>query len=162
LILPAKSHDSVKLGTENSQIQSKSRTFMVELFGPESRSALSLWRDVTALSLNAHEHDLTARQTAILLTIYLEPGPHTVRGIAGALGLGKPAVVRALDTLESGGLLSRAPDPNDRRSVFLERTQGGAARLADLAGLIAAQAAKLTRDATESALPTALTAASVR
>lgn len=134
---------------------------MDDLFEADSRSALSLWRDVTALAMNAHQADLTARQTAILLTVYLEEGPHTVRGIAAGLGLGKPAVVRALDTMEHAGLLRRTPDPKDRRSVFLNRTELGATRLADLAGLIATQAARLARSAvpvTDPGIATALAA----
>jgi excinuclease ABC subunit A len=47
---------------------------------------------------------LTARQTALMLTVYLEAGPHTVRALAQRLGVGKPAVVRAIDTLQDVGL----------------------------------------------------------
>ena len=59
----------------------------------------NLWKDVLANSVKAEGPDLSARQAAILMRIYLEPGPHTVRGLAGALNLGKPAVSRALDAL---------------------------------------------------------------
>jgi DNA-binding MarR family transcriptional regulator len=109
--------------------------------GP-ARSALDLWRGITAQTLRVHGPELTARQTAILLTIYLDPGPHTVRGLAAGLGLGKPAVVRALDAMAADGLVRRVPDPADRRSVFLERTAQGAERLASFAGAIAAEAAR--------------------
>lgn len=118
---------------------------MDDALAGQARTALSLWLDVTAQSMRVDGPDLTARQTAILLTIYLEPGPHTVRGLAAHLGLGKPAVVRALDTMAAAGLVRRVPDPADRRSVFLEPTEAGGERLADFAGLIARQAARLTQ-----------------
>jgi hypothetical protein len=41
--------------------------------------ALTLWREVTLDLVRDGEPDLSARQMAILLTIYLEPPPHTVR-----------------------------------------------------------------------------------
>ena len=34
-----------------------------------------------------------------MFTVYLDPPPHTVRGLAAALGVSKPAITRALDTL---------------------------------------------------------------
>jgi len=74
-------------------------------------TALSLWKDVLANSVKAEGPDLSARQAAILMRIYLEPGPHTVRGLAGALNLGKPAVSRALDALTA---LDLCPPPQGR------------------------------------------------
>ncbi len=50
------------------------------------------------------EPDLSARQTAILLTVYLELPPHTVRGLAKQLGVTKPVITRALDTLGKLGV----------------------------------------------------------
>jgi DNA-binding MarR family transcriptional regulator len=112
----------------------------VQPSNPDARGALDLWRAVTARTLDAFGPDLSARQTAILLTIHLDPGPHTVRGLAAGLGIGKPAVTRALNALEAQDLVRREPDPADRRNVFLTRTEAGAARLADMAALIAAGA----------------------
>ena len=65
--------------------------------------ALTLLKDVLAETVRADGPDLNVRQSAILLRVALEPGPHTVRGLAEALGLGKPAVSRALDALEELG-----------------------------------------------------------
>ena len=39
--------------------------------------------------------DFTLRQLAILLTVYLESPPHTVRGLAKKLGVTKPVVLDA-------------------------------------------------------------------
>ena len=70
--------------------------------------------------------DLSHRQAAILLTIYLDPQPHTVRGLAAGLNVTKPVVTRALDTLGSMKLISRHRDEADRRNVLVRRTVEGA------------------------------------
>lgn len=100
-------------------------------------TALGLWLDVTTQALRAQGPDLTARQTAVLLTIYLNSGPHTVRGLAKHLGLGKPAIVRAIDALQLAGLLQRIPDPADRRNVFITGTDQGTTHLTTYARTIA-------------------------
>jgi DNA-binding MarR family transcriptional regulator len=76
--------------------------------------------------------DLSARQLGVLLTCYLNEGPHTVRGLAAELDLSKPAVSRALDRLIELDLARREVDPRDRRSVLVKRTPKGAALLRDL------------------------------
>src|SRR4029453_11931735 len=52
--------------------------------------ALKLLHEFTYALVKDKEPDLSARQLAILLTIYLEPPPHTVRGVAAKLGVTKP------------------------------------------------------------------------
>nr|WP_082744881.1 MarR family transcriptional regulator [Bradyrhizobium sp. CCH1-B1] len=69
--------------------------------------ALRLWRQVHLDLVRDGESDLSARQTAILLTIYLELPPHTVRGLAAQLGVTKPVITRALDTMGKLGLVTR-------------------------------------------------------
>jgi len=96
-------------------------------------AALALLKDVLAETVRADGPDLNARQAAILLRVSLEPGPHTVRGLAEALKLGKPAVSRALDALSGLGLAMRVPDDSDRRSVLVQPTARGLAALASLA-----------------------------
>lgn len=95
----------------------------------EPRRALNLWRIALGRAVRDLEPDLSARQMAILLNVYLAPAPHTVRGLARELALAKPAVSRALDRLEAAGLVRRAPDRRDGRSIVVERTVGGAAFL---------------------------------
>ncbi|HEX6409903.1 MAG TPA: MarR family winged helix-turn-helix transcriptional regulator [Sphingomicrobium sp.] len=72
------------------------------------------------------EPDLTNRQMALLMLVYLTPGPHTVRGLAKVLGVSKPVVTRALNTLGALGYLRRERDQDDRRNVFVVRTSNGA------------------------------------
>ena len=61
--------------------------------------SLRLWQQVTLAEVRAASHDLTMRQMAILLTVYLDPPPHTVRGLAEKLAVTKPVITRALDTM---------------------------------------------------------------
>jgi DNA-binding MarR family transcriptional regulator len=82
--------------------------------------------------------DLTSRQLALLLTVFMAHGPHTVRALAEALKLPKPAVVRALDRLEELKFVKRLRDPNDRRSVEVVRRARGAVFLSDLAETVLA------------------------
>ena len=100
--------------------------------------ALTLLKDVLAETVRADGPDLNVRQSAILLRVALEPGPHTVRGLAEALGLGKPAVSRALDALGGYGLAVRLPDEADRRSVIVQVTARGRVVLASLADRVLA------------------------
>lgn len=76
--------------------------------------------------------DLSARQLGVFLTAYLNEGPHTVRGLAAALNVSKPAITRALDRLGEFDLARRRVDPLDRRSVLVEKTDKGRRYLAEL------------------------------
>jgi DNA-binding MarR family transcriptional regulator len=66
--------------------------------------------------------DLTNRQMALLMLVYLTPGPHTVRGLAHILGVSKPVITRALNSLGTLGYLRRVRDEADRRNVFVAKT----------------------------------------
>ncbi len=88
--------------------------------------ALGLWHKVTLEQVQRQGPDLTMRQLAVLLEIYLVPPPHTVRGLAATLHVTKPVITRALDTLGEMGLVDRVRDELDRRSVIVKRTVGGA------------------------------------
>jgi DNA-binding MarR family transcriptional regulator len=107
---------------------------------PEIRAgqALLMWRGVNLSLVKAGEPDLSSRQFAILLTIYLDLPPHTVRGLAERLGVTKPVITRALDTMGKLGLVDRHRDPLDRRNVIITRTVAGANAVDRLAELIVA------------------------
>jgi DNA-binding MarR family transcriptional regulator len=117
----------------------------LDQFAGLEKQALGLWLDVTSRSVQSDGPDLTARQTALMLTVYLEAGPHTVRALAQRLGVRKPAIVRAIDTLQEGGLVDRRPDLADRRNVFVVGTQAGAQRLSAYATSIARHIAEITQ-----------------
>jgi DNA-binding MarR family transcriptional regulator len=101
--------------------------------------ALRLWHDVTLALVRDDQPDLSARQMVVLLTVYLEPPPHTVRGLAAKLGVTKPAITRALDTMGRMGLLSRRRDEADRRNVIVQRTLVGALAVEKLGDIIVAR-----------------------
>ena len=102
--------------------------------------ALDIWRRAIVASVRADAPDLSARQTALLLTVYLTPQPHTVRGLAETLRVSKPAITRALDRLSALGLVRRKTDENDRRSVLIQRTVKGSVFLREFGELIATAA----------------------
>ena len=87
--------------------------------------ALRLWHDVAFDIVRDGAQDLTTRQMAVLLTVYLDPPPHTVRGLAKRLQVTKPVITRALDTMGRLGLVSRHRDSADRRNVLVQRTLAG-------------------------------------
>ena len=106
--------------------------------------ALLLWHAVTLEQVRQDDSDLTIRQIAILLHIYLKPPPHTVRGLAATLGVTKPVITRALDTMGERGLVERVRDDRDRRNVIIRRTVAGALFLERFGDLVIAEGRKLT------------------
>lgn len=105
--------------------------------------ALKLLHDLSFAMVRDGEPDLSARQLTILLTVYLEPPPHTVRGLAAKLGVTKPVITRALDTMGRIGLLSRRRDEADRRNVVVQRTVKGALFVERLGDMLMAKAKEL-------------------
>lgn len=86
---------------------------------------LSSWMQTLIGYVRSGQPDLTNRQMALLMLVYLTPGPHTVRGLAHILGVSKPVITRALNTLGSLGYLRRVRDEADRRNVFVAKTSIG-------------------------------------
>ncbi|MEM6461566.1 MAG: MarR family winged helix-turn-helix transcriptional regulator [Pseudomonadota bacterium] len=105
--------------------------------------ALHLWHSATLELVRSDAPDLTLRQLSILLHIYLVPPPHTVRGLASTLGVTKPVVTRALDSMGSLGLVRRSRDEQDRRNVIIQRTVTGALYLEKLGDIIIEQGKEL-------------------
>jgi DNA-binding MarR family transcriptional regulator len=99
--------------------------------------SLQLWHDVALAQVKDDEPDLSVRQICILLTIYLEAPPHTVRDLATKLKVSKPVITRALDSMGKVGLVSRRRDEADKRNVLVQRTVKGALFLERLSDLIA-------------------------
>jgi DNA-binding MarR family transcriptional regulator len=101
-----------------------------------SDRALSRWMQTLVQYVRSGKPDLTNRQMALLLAVYLKPGPHTVRGLAHLLGVSKPVVTRALNTLGTLGYLRRERDEADRRNIFVAQTSKGADFLEGFGSLI--------------------------
>jgi DNA-binding MarR family transcriptional regulator len=112
--------------------------------GPE---ALSSWMNTLVDYVRSGEPDLTNRQMALLMLVYLQPGPHTVRGLARALNVSKPVVTRALNRLGTLGYLRRQRDDSDKRNIFVTRTPEGADFLAEFGHFLDAEPAFAGRGA---------------
>jgi len=97
-----------------------------------SEQLLGVLRDTVVALVRRDGPDLSARQLGVFLTVYLTEGPHTVRGLAAALNVSKPAITRALDRLGELDLARRKVDPADRRSVIVQQTTKGSAFLREL------------------------------
>ncbi|MDE3059716.1 MAG: MarR family transcriptional regulator [Pseudomonadota bacterium] len=98
--------------------------------------ALMLWHKVTAAALKQMPVDLSARQTALLLNVYLMPPPHSIKSLAEELMISKPAICRAVDALETAKLVRRVRDKQDRRNVLVQRTVKGSVYLSEFADII--------------------------
>ena len=106
----------------------------------DPKNALALWHAVTLAGIERDQPDLTTRQMAVLLHVYLAEPPHTVRGLADALNASKPAITRAIDRLSAHQLVRRKRDESDRRNVLVQRTVQGSVFLREF-GDMAARAA---------------------
>ena len=66
-----------------------------------------------------------------------------MRGLAARLGVTKPVITRALDTMGAMKLVSRHRDPLDKRNVLIKRTVEGALYVERFGDVIIAKAADL-------------------
>ena len=98
--------------------------------------ALDIWRRAIVESVRLDAPDLSARQMSLLLSVYLTPATHTVRGLANLLKVSKPAITRAVNRLTGLDMVRRKPDPDDKRSVLIQRTVRGSAFLREFGDLI--------------------------
>ncbi len=114
--------------------------------------ALDIWHRAIVSSVRIDAPDLSARQMALLLSVYLNPPPHTVRGLSQSLSVSKPAITRAINRLSELGLVRRKTDDADRRSVLIQRTVKGSVFLREFGELIVA-AANQENQADPSGLP---------
>jgi DNA-binding MarR family transcriptional regulator len=101
--------------------------------------ALGLWHRVNTQAMKSLSFDLSARQMAVLLSVYLQTGPHTVKSLSAQFDISKAAVCRAVDTLSAMDLLKRKKDADDKRNVFIQRTINGSVFLSDFADIIMKQ-----------------------
>lgn len=107
--------------------------------------ALKLLHDFNHALVVDQEPDLSVRQLAVLLTVYLDPPPHTIRGLAAKLCVTKPVITRALDSMGKLGLVARRRDESDKRNVIVQRTVKGALAVEKLGDLLVQGARGLPR-----------------
>ena len=99
--------------------------FLIRGAAAVPEQTLKGWMHTLIGYVRSGQPDLTNRQMALLLAVYITPGPHTVRGLATLLGVSKPVITRALNTLGALGYLRRVRDESDRRNVFVAKTSTG-------------------------------------
>lgn len=98
--------------------------------------ALAFWHGVSTNALKKMPIDLSARQTAVLLNVYLMQPPHSIKSLSDDLMVSKPAICRAVDALEKAKLVKRIRDRADKRNVLIQRTVKGSVYLSEFADII--------------------------
>jgi len=83
-------------------------------------------------SLSLAPSGLTPAQARALKAIAHAPGDLKVVELAEALGVVPRSATAVVDALEDRGLISRQPDPDDRRAVRIRLTDTGRARVAEV------------------------------
>lgn len=69
--------------------------------------------------------DMTMRDYDVLYTLTKHDRPVRLNELRDGVLLSQPALSRLIDRLVERGLVSRTPDPEDRRAVALELTEAG-------------------------------------
>lgn len=82
-------------------------------------------RAICARAIHNGEHDFTVRQLGMLAQLYAMPSGGTVRGLAATLGVGKPVITRATDSMTHVVFCERRRDPFDGRNVIITLTPKG-------------------------------------
>lgn len=75
--------------------------------------------------------DISAAQSSVL-TALLDRGPLRMGELASLEGVRMPTATSMVSRLEKLGLVRRVPDPQDRRAVQVDLTDGGRSQIAEL------------------------------
>lgn len=102
--------------------------------------SLEMLHRVSSEVVRAGDVDLSSRQFAVLLSVFMRSEADSIRDLSTRLDLPKPAVTRALDVLESHGFVRRKRDRDDKRDVSVHRTVKGAVFLYDYGENVASHA----------------------
>lgn len=91
-----------------------------------------LLRQLTRLTGGADDDapSMTASQRIALVELG-QDGPLRINDLAHRMGASAPTASRAVDALETLGLATRTPDPDDRRALHVELSATGRARFED-------------------------------
>lgn len=108
----------------------------------------------TALDQRFGALGLTSQQAGLLVHVFT--GASSPRELADLLGTDAAGITRLTDRLAAKGLVTRTPDPRDRRSVVVSLTAEANALVPHLPPVFEAAAAELTRGLDARALVGAL------
>ncbi|WP_299625031.1 MarR family winged helix-turn-helix transcriptional regulator [Pelagibius sp.] len=92
--------------------------------------AAFLWKEAYIAAMQAAGHDWYGRAQSNI-TAFLDPRGTRQRDLVARSGLTKQAVQQLVDDLEAAGIVSRSPDPEDRRAKIIRFTAKGKAALKD-------------------------------
>ena len=71
----------------------------------------------------AREQGLTSQQARLLFVVVEKPD--NMLGLGSTVSLGRSTMTSLVDRMEALGLLSRSPDPDDRRRLLVSPTEQG-------------------------------------
>ncbi len=81
----------------------------------------------TAFIHSPHYWEATPRQIVLLGILCDEAGPHEVRVLSWQMGVSKPVITRAANSLARWGHIERRPSGHDKRVIQLIATTYGRA-----------------------------------
>ena len=84
---------------------------------------VSNFRNIIHRMVRQGQSDLTLRQLDVIFLC--DAGDQTVRDMAAAMKVSKPAISRAVDKLAEAGYVLRQDDPHDRRSIYVRLSPAG-------------------------------------
>ena len=84
-----------------------------------------------------------------LLLLRLSDGPQKIGSLSAALALDGTTVTRQVAAMEARGLVSRRPDPEDRRSALVEQTPEGSALVTEMRDMRRERIGRLVSDWSE-------------
>jgi DNA-binding MarR family transcriptional regulator len=119
-----------------NETEPKQTGFVVMPMPSDPAHALQLLHSLYVAQVHDDAPDLSVRQMSIMLTIYLNPPPHTIRALAATLNVTKPVITRALNAMGKLKLVNRRRDPKDKRNVLVQRTVEGTLYLDRLGDLL--------------------------
>jgi DNA-binding MarR family transcriptional regulator len=94
------------------------RADLAAMLEPLRRALLAAEHDVLS------DHGLTMWAYSVLLRLGSEP-VRTQAALADAIGADRTRIIAILDDLQTRGLISREPDPDDRRARLVSLTSKG-------------------------------------
>jgi DNA-binding MarR family transcriptional regulator len=116
------------------------------------RAQIRIYEDFyTALA----DQDTTPTRFTLMLLIRENPGIRSV-DLARTLEVARSGMVRLIDILEQGGLITREVDQNDRRNQSLVLTDYGERKLSEMERVVEAHEARMTSRLSKSEVDTLL------
>lgn len=125
-----------------------------QALGVIERQTAVLMRHFELLSRRTGVHDDLDRAEYLMLCTLRDCGPAVINGLATSLGLDPSTAGRQVSVLQNAGLVTRSPDPGDRRRSIISPTAEGLRRMEVVRERRTASVADLLADWSEDDLRT--------